>query len=371
MAERQAKKMILDFKKSFPNFKYNQEYFLSEEFSGLTKKLKQWFYPKLEDDLGTKALSPRALKAKMQRMASRMNALINSLNQMHFNSRKPSEVINSDLRTLFILTAKASFDEIIMTPGLLNDNDEHLSLAYFEELTGLTTHYDLAVAENLNKPISAFMQVKSFDIDWQDQSLNVLKDLFELDDEQAQKIVTKLSLIYAEDLELEGFNRILYRMPVVNIAGSILDQQVYPRLHDPDIKKKPLSTAIHEITHGLIQDRYPEIFSPYSDDAVYFKEVDFNLPNGKRLQFQLHQYEELVCQALSVLICPTSSVRSLILSNIGNEANPSSEFAEYLHLKYGLYDNKRAMDPGVLSELVKESRSMLKGYLNQLDQIKD
>ena len=320
-----AKQFVLIFKKNLVDYKFKPDYYNDDNFHILANAMVDF----LRRDLSLKS-----------------TALLKVVDDLYFRPGPSKEAISEDVRKLFIHAYRAARDELIYDKNPLTINDPHIALSKFEQATGRTPHYNLETASSLDKRVRAFMPVRNEELDWRDESLNVLKELFSLDEDKAQSIVKYLSMFSDDNLQIEGYARIDARQPYLNVSGKVLDKSFYPEFKDPDYKQMPLSTVIHEITHVLLKDRYPSIFKANlesgSEGSPNMVKLDVTF-GGKKHSFPLAYFEELICFALTISINPLTTV--LKLASIKPDSNVKDTYAaasvygkylygKYLHLKY-------------------------------------
>jgi hypothetical protein len=351
-----AKPFVLSFKKYLADYKFKPDYYNDDNFHILANEIVDF----LRKDLALKS-----------------TALLKVVDDLYFRPRSSKEAISADVRKLFIHAYNAARDELIYEKNSSSVNDPHEALSEFERRTGKTPHYNLEVPSSFDKPVRAFMPVQTEELNWQHQSLNVLKELFKLDEKEAKSIVKYLSMFSDDNLQIEGYARIDARQPYLNLSGRVLDRSIHSELNDLDLEHMPLSTVIHEITHVLLKDRYPNIFkanpglgSPEPEDKQTF-EVSFG---NQKHSFPLAYFEELICFALTIHINPLTTV--LKLASIKSDSKVKENYAaasvygkylygKYLHLKY------KPGNPGLSTDTLKsiksESLEMARASVQLLD----
>lgn len=376
-----AKVLIKSFQKLDPDFKFTPEYAQSADYTKLVNTLIDYYFKSLNKKIKKAVvadlpLTDRQLIFPLQEMIFKSKALFRALDKMHFEPGKKEVKLSPDIRRLFIHASNQAQHTMFAADGALATGDLHEAISRFETITEMTPHYSLGLVDQFGKPLSAFMPVKTFELDWQNEFLKSVREVFSLDEKQSQSVVRYLGLFDEPDVRVEGFARTSGFKPNVNISPMIIDESIIPELQDPEVELMPMSTAVHEITHGLLKDRYPEFFNSSDEDKLKVRladiAVNIKTPYG-RYRFPIKDLEEMICFALTIFVNPVTTVRKLASINsktkgIGNYGMAAIMGRNFLD-KYQLGNPARLTDR-VLSQVKLDALERAKHYIELLDKLK-
>jgi hypothetical protein len=214
-----AKRMIKAMQKQASSFKFDINYAHTDLYNELVNEIFAYYsaaFVKPMNKAHTKSEFPLLdtnLVFPAEQMVVRSRALLRTVDQMYFKPGKGDDTLTFDLRKLFILASNRAQQEIILFEGLFANDSEHKALSRFEGLTQKTLHYNLEIARKHTKPLTAFMPVQSHKLDWQDEYLKAVSEIFHLSKDEAESLIENFGLFDEPRVKVGGFARTSFTMP--------------------------------------------------------------------------------------------------------------------------------------------------------------
>jgi hypothetical protein len=372
-----AKKIIKTMQKQAATYRFDENYIQSDLYNKLVDTLFEYFGDAFIEPDDESQLSDTALALPTDLMIVRSKAILRTLDQLYFKPGKNDNALSFDLRKLFILASNRALSEIIIADGLFTNGSHHRALSRFESLTKKTPHPSVEIPSQYKKPLRAYMPVQTHELDWQNQYLKAVSEVFHLSQDESESLIKNLGLFDESKVKLEGFFRTGFTMPYLNVASKIIDASIIEGLHDPEVDKIPMSTVVHEITHGLLKNRYLEFFTLNANDKLKIKYDDLRV-NMQTLEglktYPIKHLEELICFALTIYVNPITTIRKLA-SIKTDTTRPDSysmaaDYAKKLMFKYKLTDHKQYTATN-LDAIKAEALNLAKQNINLLDRLKN
>jgi hypothetical protein len=322
-------------------------------------------------------LSDTALALPTEQMIIKSKAILNVLDQLFFKPGTKDDRLSFDLRTVFVLASNRALSEIIQTDGLFASDNHHKALSRFEDLTKKTPHYKLAIETKHTRRLRAFMPVQTHELDWQNEYLKAVSEVFHLSKDKSESLIQNFGLFDEPRVKVEGFYRNAFTMPYLNVAPRIINASIIEDLHDPEITMIPMSTVVHEITHGLLKNRYPEFFNPNTNHRLKVKHEDLKVTmqtlEGSKT-YPIKQLEELICFAMTIFVNPITTIRKLASIKTDSVCldsyTMSADYAKKLMSKYHLADQRQYTSTN-LDAIKTKALNLAKQNIALLDQLKN